>query len=75
MSTCGGCTVELFLSDGAVGAYGEGRQFVTSAVADQAGVARLAAGSARGQVVTATSTLPTSQGRSTSEFSQGVLVP
>jgi hypothetical protein len=71
MRTCAGCRVELFLADGAAGAYGEGRQFLTSAVADSTGTARLAvnADQTRGQVVTATST---DQGGSTSEFSSNV---
>jgi CSLREA domain-containing protein len=71
--TCAGCTVELFFSDGAVGAFGEGFQFIASDVAGSDGRAVVPVSSGvRGRVVTATATDTTG---STSEFSQNVLVP
>jgi titin len=73
MSTCGGCTIELFLADGAAGTHGEGQEFLASAVADSLGVATVPVPeSARGRVVTATATDTTGN---TSEFSQNVTVP
>jgi hypothetical protein len=73
MSTCGGCTIELFLADGAAGAHGEGQEFVASAQADSVGLATVPVPeTARGRVVTATATDTTGN---TSEFSQNVLVP
>jgi CSLREA domain-containing protein len=72
-NTCAGCTVELFLSDGAVGAFGEGFEFIDSDTANSEGRAVIDVPSeVRGRVVTATVTDTTG---STSEFSQNVLVP
>jgi CSLREA domain-containing protein len=71
--TCAGCTVELFLSDGAVGAFGEGFEYIDSDTANSDGRAVVDVPSdVRGRVVTATVTDTTD---STSEFSQNVLVP
>ena len=73
ISTCAGCTIELFRSDGAQGAFGEGREYLGTAVANGSGVAKVRIPAAvRGAVITATSTTPTG---STSEFSAGRNVP
>ena len=69
-SACGGCTVEAFLADGPVGAYGQGRTFLGSTVAAANGhfdVTGLAI--APGAIVTATATDTTGN---TSEFSANV---
>jgi CSLREA domain-containing protein len=68
-TACAGCTVELFLADGAAGAYGEGRTFLTSATAGSAGAFTGTVSLERGQVVTATAT---DAAGNTSEFSLNV---
>ncbi len=71
--TCSGCTVEVFLADQAQGSVGSGKTYLSSGVADGAGLAHIAlpAGSG-GQVITGTST---NANNSTSEFSRNIKVP
>ncbi len=72
-STCGGCTVELFVADHPAGDHGSGRTYLGNQVADASGLATFALpSSVDGQVVTATATNPAG---STSEFSNNVLIP
>ena len=72
-TVCAGCVVELFVADGAVGAYGSGKTYVGSATANGAGTWSLATGGllTGGQVVTATAT---DAAGSTSEFAKNVAV-
>jgi CSLREA domain-containing protein len=65
-TACAGCTVELFSTTGALGAFGPGVTWLASAVTDSSGVATFAAPAAGWPGdLTATATLPAG---STSEF-------
>ena len=71
-TACAGCTVELFLADSAAGAYGEGKTYLGTVVADASGAFNLVVtGLVKGQVVTSTATA--SDGN-TSEFGRNVAV-
>ena len=71
--TCGGCTVELFVADGAAGTYGEGTLFIGSAVADAGGLATITPAAAAGpRVITA---VAIDGMGNTSEFSRNVTLP
>ncbi len=72
VTTCAGCTVELFYADGTKDEYGEGKTYIASSTADQNGKAHFVVGSAAGgKVVTATTTDTVGN---TSEFSHNALV-
>lgn len=71
-SACAGCTVEVFLSDGAANGYGEGKTFLGSATANPDGSFTVAvSGVLVGNHVTATATDATGN---TSEFSRNEAV-
>lgn len=71
-TACPACVVELFVADSAAGAYGEGRTFIASGVANEAGAFVIpVSGLSNGQVITSTATAPD---RNTSEFSLNVAV-
>ena len=73
VSACVGCTVELFRSDGLPDVFGEGIEYLGSAVVPASGSVKLQLpASVHESAVTATST---TAGGSTSEFSNGRLVP
>ncbi|HEY0518402.1 MAG TPA: fibronectin type III domain-containing protein [Ilumatobacteraceae bacterium] len=69
--TCGSCTVELFGTSGAVGAFGPGNTYVSTAVADASGVATFAQPAA-GWPAHVTATTRTPEG-STSEFAANIV--
>jgi hypothetical protein len=69
---CGGCTIEIFVASGPVGANGQGRAFVGTGVASGNGSFSIAIrGVATGNVVTATAT---DAAGNTSEFAVNVKV-
>lgn len=72
-SACAGCTVELFIADGGVGVYGEGKTYLGSATADAGGAFTLvgSTGVSVGQYVTATAI---DKNGNTSEFSLNAVV-
>ncbi len=73
VTTCAGCTVELFVSARAAGVNGQGWAYLATVVAPASGVASISVpGAGVGHVVTATATTPRG---STSEFSKGVAIP
>ncbi len=72
ITTCAGCTVELFLSSRGAGLSGQGKAYLATAVASSGGVATIRTPSiAFGHTVTATTSTPK---HSTSEFSIGAWV-
>ncbi len=72
-TTCGGCTVELFIADHSAGSVGSGLTYLTNATANGGGnVTITVPQGARGHAVTATAT---NSGGSTSEFSRNVQIP
>jgi CSLREA domain-containing protein len=72
ITTCGNCTVELFLSTRGAGVNGQGITYLATATAPSSGALTMSVPSAAvGHVVTATTTTPNG---STSEFAKGVAV-
>ena len=72
-TTCGGCTVEVFVASQPVGSYGSGATYLASGVADSSGGVTVALpSSSTTRVVTATAT--DANGNS-SEFAKNVAVP
>jgi CSLREA domain-containing protein len=71
-SACAGCVVEVFVADGAAGAYGEGKTFVGAATAAPNGVfVAPVRGVGPNMAVTATATSPAGN---TSEFARNMRV-
>src|SRR5207248_2741452 len=73
VTTCAGCSVELFVSSKGANQFGQGATYLTSGTADSTGKLVLTVPAAgAGHVVTADTTTPK---LSTSEFSLGVATP